>query len=249
MNLIIYLIAFFAGAAAGSFLGVIIYRLPRSLDFPGSFPCCTTCGHRLHAGDLVPVISYFALKKRCRFCGGAIPSRYLAIEAISGILAALSWMAFPPPAAFLNFAVLACLLAVAFIDHDTMEIPDQLSIAIAVCGVLAIFVGPDIGLKSHLIGIAVAAVPLFIIAIFVEGAFGFGDVKLMAAAGLFLGWQNCLVALFIGIIIGGVYGACLLLAKKKTGKEHFAFGPALCAGIGLAMFAGGAISDWYFLVL
>ena len=145
----------------------------------------------------------------------------------------------------LYLVVLACLVAIAWIDHHTMEIPDSLSIAIAVCGVIAIFTVSDISLSSHLIGLVVASVPLFLIALFIDGAFGFGDVKLMAAAGLFLGWKNCLVALFVGIIIGGIYGAYLLLAKKKKGNEHFAFGPSLCVGIGIAMFAGKELVMFY----
>ena len=145
----------------------------------------------------------------------------------------------------LHIALIACLIAVAWIDYRTMMIPDALCIAIAVCGVLAIFLVPDVDLRSRLIGIAVAAGPLFLVSIFVEGAFGFGDVKLMAAAGLYLGWQNCLVALFIGIIIGGVCAAILLAAKKKTAKDHFPFGPALCLGIGLAAFAGNEITALY----
>jgi leader peptidase (prepilin peptidase)/N-methyltransferase len=76
-------------------------------------------------------------------------------------------------------------------------------------------------------------------------AFGFGDIKLMAAAGFFLGWQHTLVALFLGILIGGVYGIYLLATRKKGGEEHFAFGPALCAGIGIAMFAADPILNWY----
>jgi leader peptidase (prepilin peptidase)/N-methyltransferase len=188
----------------------------------------------------------------------------MIVELVSGLSAVLSWTAFMPPAAFLAntisaslpeavypgnaalyFAVLVCLIAIAWIDHDTMEIPDSLSIAIAVCGVIAIFLGPDIGLGSRLIGIAVAAGPLFLLAFFIEGAFGFGDVKLMAAAGLFLGWQNTLVALFIGIVIGGVIGVVLLATKKKSRKDHFAFGPSLCIGIGAAMFFGQSIIDLY----
>ena len=145
----------------------------------------------------------------------------------------------------LNIAVIACLLAIAWIDKKTMEIPDSLSIAIAVCGFITILAGSNIGLKSHLLGIAVAA-PLLIISIFVEGAFGFGDVKLMAAAGFFLGWQRCLVALFIGIIAGGVYAAFMLATKRKGSKDHFAFGPALCAGIGVSIFAGSRLFDLYF---
>jgi len=127
-----------------------------------------------------------------------------------------------------------------------MEIPDILNIAIAVCGVIAMFVVPDIGPQSRLIGAAIASVPLLLLAIFVDGAFGLGDVKLMAAAGLLLGWQNCLVALFIGIIIGGIYGVYLLAAKKKRGRDHFAFGPPLCVGIGSAMIAGDGILRLFF---
>jgi len=150
--------------------------------------------------------------------------------------------------AILDFVVLACLIVVAWIDFKTMEIPDSLNIAIAACGIVAIFAGSDVAVKPHLLGVAVAAVPLLIIAFFIEGAFGFGDVKLMAAAGLFLGWRRCLAALVIGLIIGGVYGAILLVTKKKKRKEHFAFGPALCVGIGIAIFSGDALIAWYLSV-
>ena len=264
MYLILYIIVFAIGAVIGSFLNVIIYRLPRGLDFASGFSHCPDCGHRLYPKDLVPIFSYFFLGRKCRYCGENISPRYMTVELLAGLLAALSWTAFFPPLSFLvpsltsgaditlfsanaalYFAVLAVLLAIAYIDNDTLEIPDSLNIAIAVCGVIAIFIGPDIGLKSHLIGIAVAAVPLFLLAFFIEGAFGFGDVKLMAAAGLFLGWQSCLVALFIGIVIGGVYGVILLATKKKSRKDHFAFGPSLCVGIAAAMFFGSDIIGWY----
>ena len=264
MYLILYILVFAIGAVIGSFLNVLIYRLPRNLDFVKGFSHCPECGHRLFPKDLVPIFSYLVLGRKCRYCKAPISPRYMIVELIAGLLAALSWTAFFPPVAFLAhtlapgatmlvyavnaliyFAVLACLIAIAYIDHDTMEIPDSLSIAIAVCGVLAIFFGPDIGLKSHLIGIVVAAGPLFVIALFIDGAFGFGDVKLMAAAGLFLGWQNCLVALFIGVVIGGVYGIFLLATRKKGRKDHFAFGPSLCVGIAAAMFFGGNIIGWY----
>jgi len=264
--IVFYILVFAIGAVIGSFLNVLIYRLPRNLDFVKGFSHCPECGHRLYPKDLVPIFSYLALRRKCRYCEAPISPRYMIVELIAGLLAALSWTAFFPPSAFLShtlapdasmtlfaanavlyFAILACLVAIAYIDRDTMEIPDSLSIAIAVCGVIAIFIGPEIGLKSHLIGIVAAAGPLFLLALFIEGAFGFGDVKLMAAAGLFLGWQNCLVALFIGVVIGGVYGIILLATKKKGRKDHFAFGPSLCAGIGAAMFFGGDIINWYLI--
>jgi len=264
MYLILYILVFAIGSVIGSFLNVLIYRLPRGMDFVKGFSHCPNCEHRLYPKDLVPIFSYLFLGRKCRYCKEPISPRYMVVELIAGLLAMLSWTAFFPPAAFLAhtlapgatdtvfaanamiyFAVLACLIAIAYIDRDTMEIPDSLSIAISVCGVLAIFIGQDIGLKSHLIGIVVAAGPLLLIAFFIEGAFGFGDVKLMAAAGLFLGWQNCLVALFIGVVIGGVYGVILLATKKKGRKDHFAFGPSLCIGIAAAMFFGGDIINWY----
>jgi len=262
--LIIFIFVFMLGAVIGSFLNVLIYRLPRSLDFVKGFSFCPACEHRLYPKDLVPIFSYLVLRGKCRYCGVSISSRYMIVELLAGLSAFLSWTAFMPPVAFLAntiaagapdaafpgnaalyAAVLACLITIAWIDHDTMEIPDSLSIAIAVCGSIAIFIGPDIGLSSRLIGIAVAAVPLFLIAFFIEGAFGFGDVKLMAAAGLFLGWQNTLVALFIGIVIGGVFGVILLATKKKSRKDHFAFGPSLCIGIAVAMFFGQNIIGLY----
>jgi len=149
--------------------------------------------------------------------------------------------------AALYIAVLICLVAIAWIDHTTMEIPDSLNLAIAACGLVVVLIAPDADLKTHLIGIAVASVPLFVFSLFIEGAFGFGDVKLMAASGLFLGWQNCLVALLLGFVFGGIYAAFQLILKKKTLKDHIAFGPALCAGIGVSMFAGRELIDAYFI--
>ena len=85
----------------------------------------------------------------------------------------------------------------------------------------------------------------FLLCLVIDGAFGGGDIKLMAAAGLFLGWQNTLLAMFFGIVFGGMYGIYLLAAKKAGKKDHFAFGPFLCAGIVIAMLFGGPVLEWY----
>ena len=90
-----------------------------------------------------------------------------------------------------------------------------------------------------------AGVPMFLLCLVIDGAFGGGDIKLMAAAGLFLGWQNTLLAMFFGIVFGGIYGIYLLAAKKAGKKDHFAFGPFLCAGIVIAMLFGGPVLEWY----
>ena len=94
-------------------------------------------------------------------------------------------------------------------------------------------------------GLLVLSPLLLLLCLAIDGAFGGGDIKLMAAAGLFLGWQNTLLAMFFGIVFGGMYGIYLLAAKKAGKKDHFAFGPFLCAGIVIAMLFGGPVLKWY----
>ena len=116
--------------------------------------------------------------------------------------------------------------------------------ALAVCGVLSVLLSPADWLP-HIIGALCVSVPMFLLCLVIDGAFGGGDIKLMAAAGLFLGWQNTLLAMFFGIVFGGIYGIYLLAAKKAGKKDHFAFGPFLCAGIVIAMLFGGPVLEWY----
>ena len=130
-------------------------------------------------------------------------------------------------AALLALAVCGILLSIALIDAETQTIPDRLNFALAVCGVAGTALSPA-GWRGHIIGAVCVSVPMFLLCLAIDGAFGGGDIKLMAAAGLFLGWQNTLLAMFFGILGGGVYGMYLLAAKKADKKDHFAFGPFLC---------------------
>ena len=136
------------------------------------------------------------------------------------------------------------MLSVALIDAETQLIPDRLNLALAVCGVLGTLLSPA-GWLPHLIGAFCVSVPMLLLCLAIDGAFGGGDIKLMAAAGLFLGWQNTLLAMFLGILGGGLYGIWLLAAKRADKKDHFAFGPFLCAGIVIAMLLGEPILQWY----
>ena len=228
------LIRFLLGAALFSFMNVVAWRLPRNMDPLKGRSICPRCGRTLDAPDLVPVFSWLFLRGRCRHCGAPIPARYLLVEVLGGVLAlgctrqygaalalpdglfGMSW------AALLALAVCGILLSIALIDAETQTIPDRLNFALAVCGV-----------------------PMFLLCLAIDGAFGGGDIKLMAAAGLFLGWQNTLLAMFFGILGGGVYGMYLLATKKADKKDHFAFGPFLCAGIVLAMLFGEPVLGWY----
>jgi leader peptidase (prepilin peptidase)/N-methyltransferase len=279
--IIIYVLIFAIGAVIGSFLNVLIYRIPRGINFVKGFSFCPSCDHRLYPKDLFPIFSWLFLKGRCRYCKEKISPRYLIVEAVTGaaFLGLFLYSGFVRNyigsigsvdgngneafggsfgtalgggvwQAVLFCAVFCVLLCITLIDADTQEIPDSLNIAIAVLGVAAIWLMPLSGSIGHdliarAIGIFCVSVPLLIISIIIDGAFGGGDIKLMAAAGLLLGWQHTLVAFFIGIILGGVYAVILLARKKKGRKEHFAFGPCLCVGIMGALLWAEPMLNWY----
>ena len=147
------------------------------------------------------------------------------------------------------------LILEAMIDLDTMEIPFSLNIMILLLGGLSIltFRGTEpfseITIVNRLVGMAVIAGPMILINLFISGAFGGGDVKLMAAAGFLLGWKIIVCGFFIGAIVGGVVGVTVMIRKKKGGKEHIPFGPSLCVGLYVAVLFGTQIIDWYIGIL
>ena len=251
------LIQFFLGAALFSFMNVVAWRLPRGLDPLKGRSHCPDCGHTLEAEDLVPVVSWLFLRGRCRYCGAKVPARYLLVELLGGGLSlaccavygtsyelaegpfTMSWTA------FLMLLVCGILLSVSLIDAESQIIPDRLNLALAVCGAVYVIFFARADWASHLIGAVCVSAPMFLLCLAIPGAFGGGDIKLMAAAGLLLGWPRTLLAMFLGILGGGFYGIWLLAAKKADKKDHFAFGPFLCAGIVLAILLGEPILRWY----
>ena len=147
------------------------------------------------------------------------------------------------------FSLLTLLLIIAQIDQQTMEIPNGLVIACIVPAAMAVFAFPDVTLTERLIGFFSVSLPLFAITLAVPGAFGGGDIKLMAVIGFFLGWKMSLTAFMIAVFSGGIYGIGLLLSKKKGAKEQFAFGPFLCAGTALTLFVGEWLLSWYLSII
>lgn len=245
--IVIYFIAFLFGITVASFVNVLVYRIPRGLDFVKGRSFCPSCGHTLGALDLAPLLSWVFLKARCRYCGEKISPRYPLVELTGGLLAmACLWRfgwSWGLPVAF---AVCMILLTLSLIDYDTHEIPDGLNIAMALCAVASIWAMPGLPLLERLIGMICVSVPMALINLLKPTSFGGGDILLMAAAGFLLGWKQTLLAMFLALLLGGGYGAYLLIGKKKEGKDHFAFGPALSAGIVLTLFTGNSIIMWYF---
>jgi leader peptidase (prepilin peptidase)/N-methyltransferase len=238
------------GACIFSFLNVVICRVPQQMDFVRGRSHCTHCGHAFGAGDLIPVFSFLWLRGRCRYCGGRIPVRDTLVELLGGLVGVwcvsrYGWSA----QAFLLFLFAAVLTAVAAVDADTMEIPDGFSLAALVLGGCACFVFPEIPLWQHLAGIPSASLILWLITLLVPNAFGGGDIKLMAACGLFLGIRLCLLALFLAILTGGIWGIYLLVSRRAGRGDCFAFGPFLCLGMAAAWTVGEPLLQWYLSLL
>ncbi len=246
LTTIIYGYLWLVGICIGSFCNVLVYRIPKGINIAKGRSFCPQCGHTLAAKDLVPIFSWLALRGRCRYCGGAISARYPLVELMGGIFAVLAWAAYGMSyAALIAFLAACILMTVSLIDWDTQEIPDSLVLALAVVAVLSAVLTRDVPIVSRLIGLAAASVPMMLVNVVRRTGFGGGDIKLCVAAGFLLGWQRMLVGLFIALLLGGGYGAYLLMTKRKARTDHFAFGPFLSAGIYLSLLCGGALLNWY----
>jgi len=231
------------GFCVGSFANVVICRLPRgeSVVSPSSF--CPDCRARLKWRDMIPVISWIFLKGRCRYCKAAISGRYPIIETACAALFVLTTRFLEADIVILPlWCLVFVLLCVAVVDWDAMEIPDGLLVVGAMAGLIWIWLVPNSpGWLDVLLGVAAGALPLLILDRLVwiiakKPGFGLGDTKLMAMAGLFLGWQGMPAAYFIAFVSGGLYGIALLITKKAERGDYIAFGPFLCLGILSAIF-------------
>jgi len=147
--------------------------------------------------------------------------------------------------ALIAFGVAVLLLAVALIDMDTMEIPNGLVIALIPLAVLVVWLQPEVTLLSRGIGFLAVSLPMLLITMIIDGAFGGGDIKLMAVCGFLLGWQNTLLAFFIAVMLAGSISFWLILRKKAKTGNHIAFGPYLCLGVVTSLLYGKEIIRWY----
>lgn len=238
------------GLVIGSFLNVCICRIPigQSVVRGGSY--CPSCGSSLKPADLVPVLSYLFLRGKCRHCGEKISFQYPAVELLTGGLFVLSFYCFGLQPMTLIAWALACVLIVASgIDIHTFEIPDGASIAVLIIGIACFFI-PGLFWWERLLGVLCAAGPLLLIVALSRGAaMGMGDVKLMAAAGLVLGWKLSFFALFAGVVFGGVVGAILMISRRRGRKDSIPFVPMLSAGILFSLLFGNAVIGWYVSLL
>jgi len=237
-------VIFIYGIIFGSFLNVCIYRIPKKESIVSTPSHCMNCGYRLKWYDLVPLFSFLFLKGRCRQCKTKLSWQYPVVEALNGVLWVLTFL-------FCGMtwdSLLACflisaLLVLSVIDWRTYEIPLGINLFIAVLGVINLLVHRD-QWHVHALGFFCVSVFLLLLYWLTKGkGIGGGDIKLMAAAGLFLGWRLVIVAFLFGCLY-----ACVIhitrMKLKNTGSV-LALGPYLSAGILTAVWFGETIIQWY----
>ena len=243
----IYTFLVIVGACIGSFINVVISRLPIKGAFLASKRSrCLKCDEPIKLYDLIPIVSWAILRGCCRKCHSKIPVRYPLVEFSCSIIAVASFVRFGVElATILVFGVTVILLAISIIDLQTTEIPNSLVVIIAVFAIVAIWIFPNVTLLDSAIGFVIISVPLLIISLIISGAFGGGDIKLMAVCGFLLGWQATLLSFFIALLFGGVYAVFLIVSGKRKKSEHMVFGPAICIGVTISLFFGNDIISSY----
>jgi leader peptidase (prepilin peptidase)/N-methyltransferase len=242
------------GLLVGSFLNVVIARVPERQSVVRPRSRCLGCGTQLASRDNLPILSWVVLRGRCRTCEMRISPRYPMVEALTGALfAALAarlgadW-ALP---AFLVFA--ACLVAVSFIDIERYLVPNRVLVATLVTAAPLLLAAAVLDhrwsdLRGAGLGGVLAFGGLLVLNLVNPRFMGMGDVKLAFVLGIFLGWFGLglvAVGLFLGFVLGSVGGIALIAVGLKTRKDHIPFAPFLAGGALLALFVGEALLDWY----
>ena len=253
-------IVFVFGTVIGSFLNVLIYRLPQGMDFKKGSSICTSCKHELNWKDLFPLFSWLFLRGKCRYCKAPISARYPIVEALNGVSYVLAYLFLCGGTAIegLNLKLvgymimMSALIVVSWIDFEHQIIPDSMWIAIFVGGLFIVGDALITGefskewIISRIIGLFAVSGLFFIIAFVTQGrAMGGGDIKLMAAVGFVLGWKAVIIALFMSAVLGVLFSVGRLIFAKKEMKGVIPFGPFLAMGSAICAFVGEWIFDSY----
>lgn len=261
------------GLAFGSFLNVVIHRLPVVLDRRWRAECaelagtepppaerynlivprsrCPACGHAITALENIPLLSYVLLGGKCSACKAPISARYPLVEALAGIIAGYAGWRFGFGAATLGALLFSCaMIALAFVDLDTFNLPDDITLALLWAGLLFNLFGVFTDLKSAVIGAAAGYLVLWMVfwlfkfATGKEGM-GYGDFKLLAAIGAWLGWKALPLVILLSSFVGAAVGIALIVFARHQRSAPIPFGPYLAAAGLLALFHGEVITNRY----
>ena len=266
-------VCFVLGLLVGSFLNVVIHRLPKIMEQDWQAQCaelrgetptvqgklglatprsrCPQCGHRISALENIPILSYLVLGGKCRGCGAAIGLRYPMVEALTGLLFGFAaWKLGGTPAAAGALLFIAAMVALTFIDFDTQLLPDDITLPLLWAGLLFNTFGVFTDLRSAVFGAAAGYLSLwsiywaFKLATGKEGM-GYGDFKLLAAIGAWLGWQMLPATILLSSLVGAVVGIALIVLARHGRNVPIPFGPYLAAAGVIALFWGPEINRTY----
>ena len=266
-------LAILVGLMVGSFLNVVIHRLPKMMERGWLTECaelrgetpplfekltlatprsrCPHCGHRITAIENIPVLSYIFLWGRCRGCQARISPRYPLVEALSGLLSGYAVWRFGPSWAGIGaLFFIWCMIALTFIDFDTQLLPDGITLPLLWAGLLLNLGGTFTDLRSAVIGTAAGYLSLwavywsFKLATGKEGM-GYGDFKLLAAIGAWLGWQMLPLTILASSVVGAAVGIALIAFARHGRNIPIPFGPYLAAAAIIALFWGKPLTQQY----
>ena len=245
--IILYLFfSFILGLLIGSFLNVVIYRLPReeNIAFPPSH--CPNCNHKISPLENIPVLSYIFLKGKCSVCMNRISIRYPLIELLTGVMFSLVYCVFGFLAeAFIYIAFVSLLIAVFFIDLEHYIISDSLLAGILILAIVRIAFLKEPGWLNALISSVVVFIVFFLVFIFSNEKFGGGDVKLFTVLSLFFGWPFVNILIILASIMGILVGGSLILIGKMKRDEPIPFGPFIVISAIIIIFFGESIWTIY----
>jgi leader peptidase (prepilin peptidase) / N-methyltransferase len=263
------------GLCIGSFLNVVIHRLPKMLEREWRAECaelagqplppephyslvsprsgCPACGHRIGALENVPIVSWLVLRGRCSACSARISAKYPLVEALAGLGAAYAAWRFGPSASALAAMVFIWFtIALAFIDHETGLLPDSLTLPLVWLGVLANLAPAFVPLSDAVIGAVAGYLSLWLVywgfkLLTGKEGMGYGDFKMNAAVGAFIGWKMLPLVILLSSVVGLAFGALQMFAArgKWDAGFRFHFGPYLALAGVIAMFWGEPIVRWY----
>jgi len=234
------------GLVVGSFLNVVIARLPTGGSLWGPRSACPACGHTIAWYDNVPLISFALLRARCRSCGGRISWRYPLVEAGTAAVWLLAYATFGLSLdCLVGGALASALLAITVIDLDHQIIPDTITLPGICAGLLANLATGRVPLLDAVLGAGVGGGLFLVIILASRGGMGGGDMKLGAMLGAFLGWRVTLLTLLLAVVAGGLIAVALLASGRRGRKDPIPFGPFLATSGVACLFWGDRILRWY----
>lgn len=244
--MLIQIIIFIFGLMIGSFLNVVIYRLPNGQSIVVDRSHCPNCETQLKYYDLIPLVSFLWTKGQCRYCEEKISWQYPVVELLTAFIFLGLYLKFSLTVKLGAFMFLISLLiASSIIDLQLQIIPNKITYFGIIIGLIFSLIFNYISIKLSLLGLLIPGGFLLLIAVITKGGMGIGDVKFAAMIGTFIGPKLALIGIFLGSLLGSIIALFLLLAGKKTRKSKLPFGPLIAVGALVMIFYGEVIIDWY----